>query len=124
MDSGDIFAITEAIALGGTWYWEFRRRSRWVGKRRKLAIYSLVFASIAVLIDLALSAIMHFHSSPDDLFAAKAFAVSLLLVMLFSVAGLSCGVVGRGTPRISGLVWSILMLVQVAITFMAGFVSS
>gem|GEM_PF-2622291 len=110
MNKGDVVALLEAIALMGTWYWVLRRPITFDGRRRKFAIFGLGFASLAVISDLILTVVMHFHQNPDDIFAAKAFLAGFLVSIPSALAGLICGIVGKGTPRIAAIIWSTLML--------------
>ena len=118
MDTGDAITFLETVALAGTWYWALRRPISFDGNRRKLAVLGLGFASLAVLLDLTLTIIMHFHSNPDDVFAAKVFLVVFMLVTLSALAGLICGIVGKGTPRVAAIIWSTLMLAFSAVTLL------
>lgn len=116
MDLGDTIAISEGILLAGTWTLVLRNKRRWQGWREKSALWGLVCASIAILLDLSLTVVMHFRADSD--FAGLLFLATMVAGLLLGVAGIVLGVVGRGSPRIASLVWSCVTLVSLGATVM------
>ena len=112
VDAGDIIAICEGILLAGTWAWSLRMKRVWSGWREKSSLWALLCASFAILADLILTLVMHFRG--ESTFAAMLFIVTLVAALLLGIAGVVLGVLGRGSPRIAGLVWSGLTLFSVA----------
>jgi hypothetical protein len=56
--------------------------------------------------------IMHFRG--ESAFAAIFFLIALIASLLLGVGGIVLGVLGRGSPRIAGLLWSCVTLISVA----------
>jgi hypothetical protein len=98
----------------GTWAWVLHNKRKWSGWREKSALGGLFGASMAVLLDLILTAVLHFRGESD--FAGAFFLVTMTAGLVLGVAGLILGTVGRGTPRIASLIWSCVMLFSVALT--------
>ena len=114
MDAGDIIAITEGVLLAGTWAWAFRAKRVWSGWREKSALAGFLCATISVVCDLVLTAVMHFRG--DNPFAANLFVVAVVAGLLLGTAGIVLGFLGKGTLKIPALVWSCVVLLSVAIT--------
>ena len=110
VEFGDYVAIAEGVGLAGTWFSVLRRGVQFREKWRKLAIYSFALASLSVASDLTLTIIFHFHQNPDDALAGKAYLVLFPICALTALIGLAFGLIARGTPRIAGVVWSLVML--------------
>ena len=116
MDTGDYVALAEAVGLAGTWLWVLRRNVERQEIRRKLALYAFGAASLSIILDLILTVILHFHQNPDDDIAARAWLILFPSGALTALIGLVLGLIGKGTPRIAAVVWSLVMLISVAIT--------
>jgi hypothetical protein len=114
VDSGDIFAISEGVLLAATWGWSLRTKRDWVGWREKAALFGLVCASAAIVADLILTVVMHYRGESD--FAAIFFLVTVATSVLLGLAALVLGIVGKGTPRIAALAWSLVVLGSAVIT--------
>jgi cytochrome bd-type quinol oxidase subunit 2 len=104
MDAGDVVAITEVALIGVTWALTLRREQDFQGRRSKLAVSALALPTVAVVLDLALTAITHFHS-PDS-FVAQLWAYTVIFTLVVGVCGLALAIVGKGSPRIAAMVWS------------------
>ena len=117
MDAGDILAISEGVLLASTWGWSFRVKRDWNGWREKSALFGLVCVSAAIIADLILSAIMHYRGDSD--FAAVSFLITVVAGLLLGLAGLVLGIIGKGTPRVAAIVWSVFILASVAVTVFA-----
>ena len=117
LDSGDIFAISEGVLLGATWAWTLRVKREWHGWREKAALFGFVSASIAIFADLILTVVMHFRG--ESMFAGVLFLVTAVGGSLLGLAAMILGIVGKGTPRIAALAWSLVILgTAVATLFM------
>lgn len=116
MDFGDYVAVTEGVALAGTWFWVLRRNIERNEKRRKLAMYALASASLSVVLDLILTVILHWRQNPDDAIAGKAYLLLFPLSALTALIGLVLGLIAKGTPRIAAVLWSLVMLTSAAFT--------
>ena len=114
MDFGDIIAISEGVLLTGTWTWVLRNKRGWLGWREKSALGGLLCASVAILLDLILTAVMHFRGESD--FAGVFFLATMVAGLFLGVAGFVLGIAGRGSPRIASLIWSCVTLLSTAIT--------
>lgn len=114
VDFGDIIAISEGALLTGTWAWVLRNKHGWSGWREKSALWGLLCVSVAILLDLILTAVMHFRGESD--FAGLLFLATMVAGLLLGVAGFILGRLGRGSPRIASLIWSCVTLFSVAIT--------
>jgi hypothetical protein len=112
IDAGDIVAICEGALLAGTWVWALRVKRSWSGWREKSALLALLCATVAVLADLGLTIVMHFRG--ENTFVGMLFLVALVGSLLLGTAGIVFGILGRGSPRIAGLLWSCLTLISVA----------
>ncbi len=112
MDAGDFVAIAEGVLLAATWAWALReRRPRTVGRQHS-ALWSLICASIAILSDIILTVVMHYRG--ETTLAAILFLNTLVASLLLGLAGIVLGILGRGTPRVAGLLWSCVTLCSIA----------
>jgi hypothetical protein len=109
MDVGDAVGLVEAGLISVTWALVLRRKPDFQGWRRKLAVSALACPTVAVALDLAVTAIMHFHS-PDS-FVAQLWAYAVMGTLVLGVCGLALAIFGRGSPRIAAIVWSSWALV-------------
>jgi hypothetical protein len=116
LEAGDFVAISEGVALAGTWFWVLRRKVDRIGMRRRLATYAFGTASMSVVFDLILTVILHFHQNPDDAVAGLAYVVLFPLGIVTALAGLVLGLVAKGVPRIAAIAWSLVMLATGAVT--------
>lgn len=114
MDAGDIIAISEGVLLVATWAWVLRVKRVWAGWREKAAFAGFLCATISVVCDLVLTAVMHFRG--DNPFAATLFVVAVVAGLLLGTAGIVLGFLGKGTLKIPAIVWSCVVLLSVAIT--------
>jgi hypothetical protein len=117
IDAGDIFAISQAVLLAGTWEWVLRVKHVWPGWREKSALAGFLCATIAVISDLLLIVVMHFRR--DSTLASALFVVAVVAGLLLGTAGIMLGFLGKGIPKAAALVWSCLVLISVAITVVA-----
>ena len=117
IETGDIFSISGAVLLAGTWAWVLRVKHPWPGWREKSALAGFLCATIAVISDLLLIVVMHFRG--DSTLASALFEVSVVVGLLLGTAGIVLGFLGKGTPKAPALVWSSLVLLSVAITVVA-----
>jgi hypothetical protein len=114
VDLGDTIAISEGVLLAGTWALVFRNKRRWLGWRERSALWGLLCASVAIVLDLSLTVVMHFRGESD--FAGLLFLATMAAGLLLGVAGIVLGVVGSGSPRIASLIWSCVTLFSLAAT--------
>jgi hypothetical protein len=111
LDFGDILAISEGAVLVGTWAWVLHNNGP---DGEKSSLGGLFCASMAILLDLILTAVMLFRGESD--FAGALFLATMTAGLVLGVAGLVLGTVGRGTPRIASLIWSCVTLLSVTLT--------
>lgn len=114
MDAGDIVAISEGVLLAGTWVWVLRVKRSWPGWREKSAIWGFICASVAILADLVLTVVMHLRG--ESAFAGILFLATIVASVLLGLAGIVLGTLGKGTPRLATLAWSLVVLASVAVT--------
>jgi|SRR5208282_109230 len=114
MDIGDIVALSEGVLLAATWVWVLRAKRSWSGWREKAALSAFLCATVAVLTDLVLTAVMHFRGESN--FAAILFLGTVIAGILLGTAGVVLGFMGKGTPKAASLVWSFVVLVSAAAT--------
>ncbi len=108
IDGGDVVAIVEALLISGTWLLVLRKKPAFEGRRRKLAFAALLIPSIAIVLDLILTAVMHFHAS--DSLGAAAWIIVVICTFVLGVGGLVCAIFAEGSPRAAGAIWSALSL--------------
>jgi hypothetical protein len=112
MDAGDFVAIAEGVLLAGTWTWVLRAKRTRTGWREYSALWSLICASVAILSDIVLTVVMHYRG--ETTLAAILFLTALVASLLLGLAGIVLGILGRGTPRVAGLLWSCVTLCSIA----------
>jgi hypothetical protein len=114
VDVGDIIALSEGILFAGTWIWVLRAKRSWIGWREKSAFFGFLCVSLAVILDLFLTAVMHLRG--DSNFAATLFTVTFIAGILLSIAGMVLAIMGKGTPKVATLIWSALVLISAGAT--------
>ena len=112
MDAGDFVALAEGVLLAGTWAWVLRAKHPRSGWRQHSALWSLICASIAILSDIILTVVMHYRG--ETTLAAILFLTTLVASLLLGLAGIVLGFLGRGSPRVAGLLWSCVTLCSIA----------
>jgi hypothetical protein len=102
MDAVDVLGIIEAALICATWAFVSRESSDFEGWRRKLEVSALVCPTVAVALDLIVTAGRHFHlpvSFEMDLWFSSAIGT-----ILMCFCGLVFAVFGRGRFRIAAIV--------------------
>jgi hypothetical protein len=75
----------------------------------------MLCATAATIAALLLTAVMHYRGG--SIFAAQFFIAAVVSGMLLGVAGIVLGgALGRGTPRVAALLWSLVVLASIAYT--------
>ena len=75
----------------------------------------MLCATIATIADLLLTVVMHYRGS--SIFAAQFFIATVISGVVLGVAGIVLGgTLGRGTPRVAALLWSLVVLASIAFT--------
>jgi hypothetical protein len=116
MGIGDLIASSEGIFLAGTWAWVLRIKRNWIGWREKSALCAFLCASAAVVLDLILTAVMHFRSESN--FAAIFFLATIVAGILLGAAGITLAIMSKGTPKLAALIWSLIVLLSTGATIL------
>ena len=124
-------AVGEAVLtifVAGSWWWVIRRKEAHEGWRRRASLAGLALPTVALFVQLALDTEIAYYGSPaalDDAAsgswskAGDALWLSCFLAAgLLPLCGLILSMVGKGSLRLAGALWSILVLG----TFLANFV--
>ena len=118
MDFGDVVAIVEAVALAGSWMWLQSKKLSYPGWKRKAALAALGCASLAVGLDLVLTGIMHWTGVEHV--GENLYLGFFAAILIFSFLSAILSLLGRGSPRILALVWSLVLILQGAVTIAIG----
>jgi hypothetical protein len=114
LDTGDIVVFSEGLLMAGTWAWVFRLKKSWTGWREKSALWGLICATLAIALDLALTVVMQVQA--DSNFAIQFLLVVFIAGIVLAVAGLTLGALGKGTPKLAALLWSLEILIATGVT--------
>lgn len=114
-------AISEfvlGVFMAATWWFVLRRHDVYVGWRRRASLFALILPAVALVIEIAVSTTAHFYplresSEAGGLPAAMTvfITIGLIVVGLLSLAGFVAALLGKGKPRVAGVLWSFLVFV-------------
>lgn len=100
-----------SVFLMLNWYLILRRKEVYVGWRRWAALIALAFPTAALCGELVLTAIAYFHplnQMNGTELGLDAWGVSFIAVGVLGACGFVVALVGKGSPRIASLVWSMV----------------
>jgi hypothetical protein len=107
--------------LAVNWHFVLRRKSSYVGWRRRAVLVALAFSSAALCGEFVLTLAAYFYplNQMEDA-SLTAWTVAFLAVGIVTLSGFVLATIGQGPPRMASVVWSI---VSGAFFFVHGFLS-
>jgi hypothetical protein len=111
--------VVLGVFILGTW-WRVRRKGGVCpGWRNRASLLALAFASAALVIAITVAAVWHFQSLDSlDMASTKRgwaalgaylWLAGLMATGLLSLCGIVLAVLGKGSPRLAGAIWSLLV---------------
>ena len=124
MNIFEVVTISEVVLtvfMAATWWWVLRHHEVFIGWRRISSLAAMVLPTLALLVELAVTADVAHYGSLEASDVARpgggwpALEARLWLWSFFAVGPLSfCGLIlamiGKGSPRGAAAVWSFLVL--------------
>lgn len=109
------------LLMAGTWWRVLRRHEPYVGWRRVASLAGLALPTLALLIELGLTADVAHYGSLEASDAAsvrggwaaleaRLWLWSFFAVGLLSLSGLILAIVAKGSPRLAAALWSFMVL--------------
>jgi len=117
------------LFMAGTWWWVVRRKEAHEGWRRSASLAGLALPTVALFVQLALDTEIAYYGSLAALDEASLHGGSwskagdvlwlscFLAARLLPLCGLILSMVGKGSLRLAGALWSILVLGTFLVNF-------